>query len=286
MATWLYFDLETTAPEGFDARDPEHAIPVQAALGTHESTTGRTERVQNFPLLINPGVPISTESAEIHGITDTDVANATPLGEALETIADHINRAVHHAVPIVGMNLAYDFTVLDRRLRAHNLPTLGERGPNPRPGTTHDPAMIVLDVSVIERWADQYRSGSRKLIDLCERYGVPLTNAHDADADAAASAHLLSALVDVAHTCADHNPDELARNRRNTVHVPANPATGRGPLILELTTAPRFASMTTMSTQNLMTGQRMWRAEFIDFVTKGTAPTHHTWPVHQIPATT
>jgi DNA polymerase-3 subunit epsilon len=50
--------------------------------------------------------------------------------------------------------------------------------------------MIVIDPLVIDRHLDPYRRGGRKLHDLCDIYGVPLTNAHTSAGDALAAVQL------------------------------------------------------------------------------------------------
>lgn len=286
---WLYFDLETTAPPGGDARDAEQARPVQAALGYYDTATDRAEPLEGFPLLINPGCPVHPDSTKIHGLTDAHVEGATPLDVALNSIAGHITDAVNNGIPIVGMNLTYDFTVLDRGLRAAGLTTLAGRAqdrgiPADNVNGTHSPLMVVLDASVIERWADRFRKGSRKLVDLCARYGIELVDAHDADADAAASARLLSALVDVAAACADQHPHRPARYAKPTIVVPAKP--WRPELELEISTPHHFAQLHMMGVDDLQANQAAWHDAWVDFITSGQRADHDVWPVRQLPAAT
>src|SRR5437588_459876 len=70
-------------------------------------------------------------------------------------------------------------TGVDRELRRHRdtgLVTYWSRSP-----------LCVLDPRVLDKHADRYRRGHRTLTDLCAHYGVALTAAHDAAADAVAS---------------------------------------------------------------------------------------------------
>jgi DNA polymerase III subunit epsilon len=80
--------------------------------------------------------------------------------------------------PIVGMNLAFDLTMLDRDCRRH--------GVTPLAGLVTEIAPVV-DVLVVDKWVDQYRTGSRKLAALADRYGVRLDAAHDAAQDTLAA---------------------------------------------------------------------------------------------------
>ena len=52
--------------------------------------------------------------------------------------------------------------------------------------------MCTLELS---RKLDPKRAESHRLATLCERYGIPLDNAHDALCDATATAQLLSILI-------------------------------------------------------------------------------------------
>src|SRR5687768_7713152 len=77
--------------------------------------------------LVNPGVPIPTGATEIHGITDEMVqATGNPPDESLWRFVDRLADAVKAQMPIVGMNLAFDLTMLDRECRRHGVPTVEE----------------------------------------------------------------------------------------------------------------------------------------------------------------
>jgi DNA polymerase-3 subunit epsilon len=52
----------------------------------------------------------------------------------------------------------------------------------------------VVDALVLDRRADKYRSGNRKLDTVCDLYGVVNAAAHDAAGDAVASAQVLRAI--------------------------------------------------------------------------------------------
>ena len=89
-------------------------------------------------------------------------------------------------MPLVGMKLDYDLTMLDvlgSQLCGEGLAQRGWRGP-------------VLDAGVLDRHFDRERRGRRTLGDLCTHYGVELEDAHDAWADAVASVRVLFALAD------------------------------------------------------------------------------------------
>lgn len=166
----LGFDLETTSV------DPMTALPVSFAFCWYDN--GR--KVKGKTGLINPGIPIPPETTAIHGITDEMVQErGGTLLNSINGITEILIEASAQAMPVVGMNVSYDLTIVDQRLRSFigsegGLRDYGWNGP-------------VIDVSVIDRRVDKWRKGSRKLTDLCTHYGVTLDKAHTAGADAQAS---------------------------------------------------------------------------------------------------
>jgi DNA polymerase-3 subunit epsilon len=109
-----------------------------------------------------------------------------PLAAAVALVTDAVVAASRRGVPLVGMKLDYDLTILDvlgGRFWGQGLAQQGWRGP-------------VFDVGVLDRHFDSERQGRRTLGDLCAHYGVELEDAHDAWADAVASVRVLFALTD------------------------------------------------------------------------------------------
>jgi DNA polymerase-3 subunit epsilon len=167
------FDLETTSP------DPEEARIVTAAIvevGGGEPTVKRT-------WLVDPGVEIPEQAAAIHGVTTERArAEGADAKRALREIEAVLTEGIAEGYPLVVFNARYDLTVLDREIRrqiavpsVHVWDHLGLR---------------VIDPLVLDKWLDRYRRGSRKLGDMCAYYGIGLTDAHDATADALAAARL------------------------------------------------------------------------------------------------
>lgn len=172
----LGFDLETTGTNPFDARPVSFAF-VQYELGVKTSS---------FSHLVNPGVPIPSEATAVHRITDHMVeVDGLPLEHALETIVEMLLDMDERDVPIVGMNISFDLTIVDNLARRRDARGLRERGWNG----------AVIDVGVLDRHLDKWRKGKRTLTDLCHTYGLALANAHDAEADTAASVEVLLAIV-------------------------------------------------------------------------------------------
>lgn len=132
-------------------------------------------------LMIAVEEEIPAEATAVHGIT-TEFArqHGQPPAEVIDELLTEQLRWMHLGYPIVGMNSSYDFTVLDREAQR-----CYERWPDY--GWTPQP---VIDVYVIDKWLDPFRSGSRKLTDLAKFYAVDSGTAHDATSDTMAAARI------------------------------------------------------------------------------------------------
>ncbi len=162
----LGFDLETSGV------DVESDRTVTAALVYIEP--GKPPVTINR--LVNPGIDIPDEAAAIHGITTAHAfEHGEPPHAVLLDVVGCLADACKAAVPIVGMNLPYDFTLLDRDCRRHGVQPLVDVVEHIAP---------VVDVRILDKNADPFRKGTRKLTDLCAHYGVQLTEAHNSGADA------------------------------------------------------------------------------------------------------
>ena len=179
MGNWaigevLGFDFETTGVDRFND------VPVSFAL----VTVIAGDPVSTSTSLVDPGRDIPAGAIEVHGIsTERARSEGMPLRDAIEMVTQAVICASQQKVPLVGMKLDFDLTILDaqsRRLSGSGLLERGWDGP-------------VLDAVVLDRHLDRYRKGSRTLGALCAHYGVEIENAHDAVADAVASARGLCA---------------------------------------------------------------------------------------------
>lgn len=172
------FDTETTGV------DVEHDRIVSAALVT-QSQEGALPVATRW--LVNPGVPVPEGATAIHGLTDAHLQRhgrwpAPVMEEVARGLAGHVARGV----PLVVMNAPFDLTLLDRELRRHRASSL-DRYLGGAP-------LWVLDPWVLDKHLDRYRKGRRTLSDLCAQYGVELTGAHDAAADATAALEVVRAV--------------------------------------------------------------------------------------------
>lgn len=195
--TWLEqpmlaFDCETTGI----STDSDSILT--AAL-IHIQPQG-SPRCQGEVTWINPGVPIPPETTAIHGITDEQVRERgeDPV-QALEALCLVIAACLRDGMPLVGMNVPFDLTMLDRNCRRWGVQPLAAR-------TEIFPA---IDAFVLDKAVDQYRKGSRKLQALCSLYRVPLTNAHSALDDALAAARVCWRIGRMYPPVGDLSPGDL-----------------------------------------------------------------------------
>lgn len=173
----LGLDLETTGVDRFAD------VPVSYALVSAVDGIA----LHSWSGLIDPGRDIPPDATAVHGITTQRArADGMPLNAAIELISDAIVSAAERGVPLVGMKLDYDLTILDvlgSNLGSGGLSAHGWNGP-------------VLDAGVLDRHFDRDREGRRTLGDLCTHYGVDLEGAHDAWSDAVASVRVVFALAE------------------------------------------------------------------------------------------
>lgn len=169
------FDLETT---GLDRELDE---PVSYAFVTFN----RGERVSVDAGYVLPNRRISVEASGVHGMTVGQLRELGAIGSAdgVAHIARRLLALSAEGIPIIGCNLTFDLTIVDRmcsRLEpATSLQASGWKGP-------------ALDVLVLDRALDDDFEArpSRRLDALCEHYGVEAPT-HEAASDAHAAVAVL-----------------------------------------------------------------------------------------------
>lgn len=167
------FDLETTG------RDPRTALIVTATLVMVDEQ-GRAASSAEW--LVDPGVPIPAEAAEVHGVTtERAQAEGMPAAQGVTEITETLRDLFAAGIPVVAFNGVYDFTVMDREARRHGLTPLEARP--------------VIDPFVLDKQVDRFRKGKRTLSAVSEHYGVTLENAHTSAADALAAVQVADALA-------------------------------------------------------------------------------------------
>lgn len=184
-------DLETTGVSPF-----EDSI-VQFAIISRDAEGGMHKDIQ----LVNPGVPISPGATAVHGITDEDVADAMPVATATAVIVGELLELSEQGVPLILMNAPFDLTMIDCLARRYMQAGLIDMGWHPN----------VVDLMVLDRQYDRYRKGGRKLVDLCEHYGVTPGESHDAGADVYAVVRCVLALAKAKPAFRTQSIEELWR---------------------------------------------------------------------------
>jgi DNA polymerase-3 subunit epsilon len=181
------FDLETT---GVDLNHDRIVTACVVQCGGGQPTASAT-------WLADPGIEIPEQAAQVHGIT-TDEARAKgrPAAEVVAEILAALGQVITSGIPVVAMNARFDLTILDREARRYGLDPLPDGFP-------------VVDPYVLDKAYDRYRRGSRKLVDLCTHYEVPIGDAHTADADAIAACRVAWRLGQRFPQLAQYEPHEL-----------------------------------------------------------------------------
>ena len=172
----LGFDLETTGVDRFSDRPVSFALVRVAGGAVRDCLAG----------LVDPGMAIPVGATAVHGIsTERARAEGQPLDRAVTVMVDELVKASNSGIPVVGMKLDFDLTILDiqcRRVDGRGLATRGFSGAG-------------IDALVLDRHVDRYRRGRRRLGDLCSHYGVSIDHAHDARADAEASVLVVTEII-------------------------------------------------------------------------------------------
>lgn len=205
------FDTET------DGKDPVSARLITACVAAVRP--GSAPDVTNW--IAQPERDIPAEAAGVHGIsTERARAEGAPRAEVVEQVAAALAYGSAGPdgqwgrVPVVGHNLTYDLTLLDRELRRLRIGrlTIGFRE---HLGVEYvgiqdavtvivrgEPvgAFYAIDTMIVDKAIDTYRpgpvnpqtgeksGGRNRLSTVAEFYGVPIRgDAHAADADALAA---------------------------------------------------------------------------------------------------
>jgi len=172
--TLAVFDLETT---GIDV---ESSRIVSAHVGVIDASGVVIEKTD---WLADPGIEIPEQASAVHGITTERArAEGRPSIEVVGEIIASLNDVFARGLALTIYNAPYDLTLLNREARRHGLAPLASPGP-------------IIDPLVLDRVVDKYRKGKRTLEAATEFYGIALTDAHDAGADAVAAGRLAQVLA-------------------------------------------------------------------------------------------
>lgn len=135
------------------------------------------------------GAEIPKGASDVHGIsTEHARAHGRPAKQVVDQIAHALAGELAGQAALVVMNAPFDLSLLDAECRRHGVRTVADRL-----GTWVSP---IVDPLVLDRAADRFRRGKRTLEALAAHYGVPLTDAHTASADAAAALDVACAIAE------------------------------------------------------------------------------------------
>jgi DNA polymerase-3 subunit epsilon len=168
------FDLETT---GIDV---ETSRIVSAHVGVIDASGAV---IEERAWLADPGIEIPAQASAVHGITTERArAEGRPAAEVVAEIVAALEDLVARGLAITIYNAPYDLSLLHHEAVRHGVTPL------------HEPVPII-DPLVLDRAVDKYRKGKRTLEAAAAVYGVSLTDAHDAGADAIAAGRIAQALA-------------------------------------------------------------------------------------------
>ena len=96
-------------------------------------------------------------------------------------IVEVLRALLAQGIPVTIYNAPYDLTLLDREAVRHGIEPLVAPAP-------------IIDPLVIDKGIDKFRKGKRTLESAAQFYGVELSDAHDATADAVAAGRVAQAI--------------------------------------------------------------------------------------------
>ena len=167
------FDTETTGIAPETTRIVSAHISVLNPYGEVEDPTN---------WLIDCGIDIPEQATAVHGITTERMrAEGAPAADSIYEILTKLQGFLSAGIGVVAYNAAYDFTILDREAKRYGFDPL--ELPTP-----------VIDPLIIDKQVDKYRKGKRTLEAAAAHYGVELTDAHEASADAIAAGRVAQAI--------------------------------------------------------------------------------------------
>lgn len=204
------FDLETHSP------DPNEARIVEAYLG---QVGGGEKPVDRRSLLINPGVEVPEEATKIHGFTTEHLQqHGMPAEDGVSRIISAILEAWAAGIPLVGANISYDLTVVDREAVRHGFSPLIDLA-----GGTFGP---VIDTYVLSKRLDRWRArvsaeqGAHTLKTCAAVFGIPWVDedAHGARYDALVAARVAWRMGSIAAMPCEQRP-RIQSGRRDERHL-------------------------------------------------------------------
>lgn len=166
QAQIIVLDVETTGTE----KATDQIIELCLRLGLEPDAEAKTWRIL-------PSIQIHPEATQVHGIKAEDLAGCPPFAEAA---ADFIPLLTKASI-IVGYNVAFDLDMLQAELTRAGLPVLD-----------------LTDKQIIDVLRLWHHVEPRTLIAAHQKFcGTELVGAHQAEADVAATARVLLAMLKI-----------------------------------------------------------------------------------------
>ncbi len=164
----VVLDFETT---GLDVKK-DRIIQIGAVTmqGDNILESPRIDR------LVNPGVPIPPESTRIHGLSDTDVAEAGNFVDSFDELRELLSQRV-----VVGHHVAFDLAVLRHETVRHNM-------------EWQEP--LSLDVALLTG-ALEPRLVNLDLDTIAGSLGIDVQHRHSALGDSLITAKILTRLIPI-----------------------------------------------------------------------------------------
>lgn len=180
--TFVVFDTETTGLQ------PSQGDQIVSIAGVR-IVNGRILSGESFNRIVNPGRPIPAESIRYHGITDEMVKDKPPADVVLPQFRTYVADAV-----LVAHNAAFDLKFLRMREKK-----MGIKFDSP-----------VLDTMILSNFLDGPEAG-HSLDDICERYGIEITDRHTALGDAMVTAAVLLRQIEALEGRGIHTLDDAVK---------------------------------------------------------------------------
>lgn len=158
----VVFDLETT---GFNAYNGDEILSIGAVLIRGD----RFEDAEPFYRLVNPKRKVPARITELTGITNDMAENAADLMQGLHDFLDFAGKRV-----LIAHGSGHDKQFLNSALWRTSKVSLTHR---------------MLDTMMIAKWLEP-KAGEYGLDQVLERYGVEITQRHDALQDSLMTAAL------------------------------------------------------------------------------------------------
>lgn len=194
------FDIESTGANPLEAH-----VVTATIVKIHDG-----EYVDKRSWIAAPVIEIPQEAIDIHGLTNEWAQeNGDDPKKVITEIVEMLEKILKAGIPLVIFNAAYDLTMVENQCEFYGVPGLRSRLNGDQWDTIIDPFVIAKSLEHFV-WKEFEKGRTFKLPAVCERYGIPFTESHDAAADALGAGLLAAELVNRDHITSEKGPRELA----------------------------------------------------------------------------